>query len=324
MWAPGVPAWDDVTVVDPRTMSKPRFVARVAREAPRYDAVIVNGSARFHDLYRDLVAGLLIGARRHPTPLVVAETAWDLGSAPLSRRLGGIGGDFGFGGLVTLGVRAFDGDHVSYCVFSDEERHLFCATFGIPRERVQVVRFGHSLWSRADGPTADGGYVFAGGDSLRDWHTLVEAVRGLGDVRVRIGTTNELPTLPANVTGGPVSHDEYNELLANARVVVVPMRSTRRGAGLITYMNAMALGKPVIATTSPAAHEYIDDGRTGVLVPPGDPRALREALVRLLDPAHAGEREAMGAAARAAVRTPQQYWQSLRDAAERAAARSAP
>lgn len=305
-------------MLDRRTMSKAALVARLVRAAPRFDATVINGAARFHDLYQDLVAAAMLARRRRPPPIVVAETAWGLGSAPLSKRLGL--GDFQLGGVARAGVSALDGDHVTYCVFSEEERDLLGRTFGIPHARIACVRFAHSLWSRADGPVGDGGYVFAGGDSLRDWHTLLAAVDGL-DVPVRIGTRNELGPLPANVTGGPVAPEEYDELLAGARLVVVPMRDARRGAGLITYLNAMALGKPVVVTESPAVHEYVDDGRTGVVVPPADPTALREAITWLLDPSHAEHREAMGRAARAAVRQPADYWQSLRDVAEAAARR---
>ena len=324
MWAPGVPAWQDVTVLDRRTMSRPGLVARLVREAPKFDATVINGAARFHDLYQDLVAAVALARRRRPPPIVVAETAWDLGSAPLSRLLGGRGRGLGFGfglgfaSFTRLGVRALDGDHVTYVVFSEEERELFADSFRIPRERIACVRFAHSLWSRADGPTGDGGYVFAGGDSLRDYQTLIAAARGL-DAPVRIATNNDLGSLPANVTGGPVPHEEYVKLLANARAVVVPIRGGRRGAGLITYLNAMALGKPVIVTDSPAVAEYIDDGLTGIVVPPDDPAALRDAMSWAVMPESRTDAEAMGRRARAAVHHPNEYWAALREVAERAA-----
>jgi Glycosyl transferases group 1 len=246
----------------------------------------------------------------------VGETAWDLGSAPLSNLLGRDG--FGLASVARLGVRAFDGDHVTYVVFSQEERRLFAGSFGVPLDRIAVVKFAHSLWSRADGPTSDGGYVFAGGDSLRDYDTLIEAARGL-DAPVRIGTNNPLGPLPENVTGGPVTPKEYDELLANARAVAVPMRRGRRGAGLITYLNAMALGKPVIVTDSPAVGEYVEHGRTGIVVPPEDPKALRDALTWAVAPENQAEVRAMGERARAAADHPNDYWQALRNVAERAA-----
>jgi hypothetical protein len=316
MWAPGVPAWEDVTVLDRRTTSWPKHVARLVREAPRYDATIVNGAARFHDMYQDLVAATLLARRRRPPRIVVAETAWDLGSAPLSNLLGRDG--FGLASVARLGVRALDGDHMTYVVFSEEERRLFAGSFGIPLERIAVVKFAHSLWSRADGPTSDGGYVLAGGDSLRDYGTLIEAARGLG-APVRIATNNELGALPENVTGGPVTPAEYDELLANARAVVVPIRRGRRAAGLITYLNAMALGKPVIVTDSPAVAEYVEHGSTGIVVRPEDPIALREALAWAVAPENEAEVRAMGERASAAVDHPNDYWRALRNVAERAA-----
>ncbi len=61
-------------------------------------------------------------------------------------------------------------------------------------------------------------------------------------------------------------------------------------------LEAMLLGRPVIATGMGGPREIIDDGVTGVLVPPGDAHALATAITRLLeDPATA---EAMGRAAR--------------------------
>jgi glycosyltransferase involved in cell wall biosynthesis len=318
LWAPGDPAWRDVTVLDFRTMSWPRFVGRLVREAPRYDATVINGAARFHERYRDLVAAALIARRRRPPPVVVAETAWDVGSAPLSARLGF--GSFSLGGLTRAAVRALDGPHVTYCVLSEEERGMFSDAFGIPRERVVCTPFGHMLWSRADGPTSDGGYLFAGGDSLRDYDTLLAAVEGQ-DVPVRLVTNRSFERLPARVTVGPVPYEEYVELLAAARFVVVPMRTVRRSAGLITYLNAMALGKLVIVSDTPAVREYVEHERTGLIVPPEDPRALRDAIAWTLDPANSEQVEAIGLRAREAVRHPTAYWRALRRVAERAARR---
>jgi glycosyltransferase involved in cell wall biosynthesis len=49
---------------------------------------------------------------------------------------------------------------------------------------------------------------------------------------------------------------------------------------------AMALGLPVVATDcSPGVREYLDDGRAGLLVPPGDPRALARGIEQLLSDA---------------------------------------
>jgi glycosyltransferase involved in cell wall biosynthesis len=49
----------------------------------------------------------------------------------------------------------------------------------------------------------------------------------------------------------------------------------------VVPLEAMAKGLPVIATAAGGTPEAVEDGRTGVLVPPGDPAALRTAILRL-------------------------------------------
>ena len=61
-------------------------------------------------------------------------------------------------------------------------------------------------------------------------------------------------------------------------------------------MEAMALGKAIVATRVGGIPDLVEHERTGLLVPPGDEGALVEALERLL--LRPEEREAMGAAAR--------------------------
>jgi len=52
----------------------------------------------------------------------------------------------------------------------------------------------------------------------------------------------------------------------------------------------MALSRPVVASAVGGIPEMIDDGRTGLLVPPRDAGALAAAITRLLqDPGHAAD-----------------------------------
>ena len=61
-------------------------------------------------------------------------------------------------------------------------------------------------------------------------------------------------------------------------------------------IEAMALGKPVIAPREGGPLVIVVDGETGLLVPPRDPHALAEALVTLVG--NPAQREAMGRAGR--------------------------
>ena len=103
---------------------------------------------------------------------------------------------------------------------------------------------------------------------------------GLGD-RVRLlGERHDVP-----------------ELLAAADVFVLSSRS--EGAPL-SVLEAMAAGLPVVASAVGGVPELVVDGETGLLVPPGEPAALAEALARLLD--DPGLRERLGAAGRERAR----------------------
>ena len=44
---------------------------------------------------------------------------------------------------------------------------------------------------------------------------------------------------------------------------------------------ALGAGRPVVATSIAATRDYIQDGTDGLLVPPGDPGALADAIARL-------------------------------------------
>jgi glycosyltransferase involved in cell wall biosynthesis len=67
-------------------------------------------------------------------------------------------------------------------------------------------------------------------------------------------------------------------VLAGAHALVVP--SLREGLGMVA-LEALAVGRPVIASGTGGLVETVVDGDDGVLVPPGDPQALADALRRL-------------------------------------------
>lgn len=93
---------------------------------------------------------------------------------------------------------------------------------------------------------------------------------------------------------GVVSGEALPELYQNARLVAIP--STGPEAFSLVGVEAMAFGRPVVASAAGGITDWLVDEETGLLVPPGDPQALARAMDRLLqDPDLADRLGRMGA-----------------------------
>jgi glycosyltransferase involved in cell wall biosynthesis len=121
---------------------------------------------------------------------------------------------------------------------------------------------------------------------------LVEAAKG--HELVVAGDGPERANVPQ--ARGWVPRAELERLYDRAAVVACP--SHREGFGL-ACAEAMAHGRPVVASAVGGLRDLVVDGETGLLIPPRDVTALREALERLL--ADAALRGRLGAAARERV-----------------------
>jgi rhamnosyl/mannosyltransferase len=98
-------------------------------------------------------------------------------------------------------------------------------------------------------------------------------------------------------------------------VLVLPSRS--EGLGRVV-VEAFCRGRGVVGSRVGGIPDIVEDGKTGILVSPGDPGALADAVVRALSDGVLAER--LGAEAHQAVRpwlaTPEEYARRLRDLVE--------
>ena len=126
---------------------------------------------------------------------------------------------------------------------------------------------------------------------------LVEAMAGLSAARlVIVGAEPEHARArrwaerPGVIVRGPVPFDEVPRYLAAADVVAVPQLATSDTVGQVPakLFDAMAMARPIVSTSVSMIPEILDG--CGLLVPPGEPRALRAVLETLLaDPDRARE-----------------------------------
>jgi glycosyltransferase involved in cell wall biosynthesis len=159
---------------------------------------------------------------------------------------------------------------------------------------VRVIPSGVDL-PPVVGPEADPPEVLYAGRLSEEKGVLelVEATRGMNLVVAGDGPLRG--RVPA--ARGFVPNRQLQALYARAAVVACPSR--REGFG-VACLEAMAHGRAVVATGVGGLRDLVVDGKTGLVVPPRDPAALRAALEQLL--ADPKLRQRLGAAGRQRAR----------------------
>lgn len=199
-------------------------------------------------------------------------------------------------------------------------------------KKVLLVANGTEVVSRDEPPSSasldtkvppvDGERLLVGIGRMVDkkgFRYLLDALPALfekhPDVRlVLAGGGDLLPTLQAQAQSlglgdrvlfpGMLAHDEVLALLTRAEVFVMPSVRDEKGNidGLpIVVLEAMAAGRPIVATDLAGMPLAVDHDKTGLLVPEKDPAALTQALDQLL--ADPGTARAMGEAGRQKIET---------------------
>jgi glycosyltransferase involved in cell wall biosynthesis/GT2 family glycosyltransferase len=186
-----------------------------------------------------------------------------------------------------------------------------------PTERLILAPHGLSDWAEAEPAPAPRNvlrFLFVGRlESRKGIDTLLAAAPAVlrrfpasrldivGDDSIEGGkykadflARGDLEDLAGRVT----FHGRVDEEILRARyrdcdVLVAPSRYESFG---LIYVEGMIFGKPVIGGRAGGGPEVIEEGLTGLTVPPGDAEALAEAMTRLAS--DAGLRRAMGDAGR--------------------------
>jgi glycosyltransferase involved in cell wall biosynthesis len=190
-------------------------------------------------------------------------------------------------------VRTLTARRAAHIVCSSDYFRAIVLTWGIAPERVSVLpntvpRYDdlpprETLRERLglDGKTL----AFAGRlTRQKALDVTLAAVAELDDVRLLVaGTGEERARLEASAGAGveflgPLARREATELFAAADGAV--MSSSWETGRPFSAIEALSVGTPVIATRVGGVPEIVTDGVNGLLVEPGDPAALADALRR--------------------------------------------
>ena len=170
--------------------------------------------------------------------------------------------------------------------------------YGMPAEKITVIPPGVNpgLWTRPQGfeKPADGvtRILFVGGDLARKGgDLLIEAFRSIYAEKLELHLVTKTPVAPAP---GIFTYSDLGPndprlvaLYHRADLFVLP---TSGDCLPMVLSEAGAAGLPAISTTVAGIPEIVADGASGLLIPPGDGRALRAALERLTGDAALRER----------------------------------
>jgi glycosyltransferase involved in cell wall biosynthesis len=192
-------------------------------------------------------------------------------------------------------------------LWSTVQRAIVVDKIKIPPKKIVFINyFVDQKFFRPMGRESD--MICSVGSEMRDFPTLLDALKGV-DIRCHIaaGTLNGVQTpwvntiervreLPPNVTVGGKTPAALRELYARSRFVVIPLLESDTDNGITCILEAMAMGKPVICSRIKGQVDVIQDGKTGIFVPVGDSKALREAILYLWS--NPREAERMGRAGR--------------------------
>ncbi len=181
-------------------------------------------------------------------------------------------------------------------VYASTQEAFAVGALGIEQDRVQRIpfhadtRFFHPLLEVE--PLSN--QLCAVGREGRDYPTLFAAVQGLPEFSLKLTSaspwskkadSSRVRTLPGNVQCAqtPYSDDELRTLYASSKIVCVPLYPTDFQAGITSILEAMAMGRPVIATRTAGLSDVLWHEENCLTVAPGDVSGWREAIARLTE-----------------------------------------
>jgi len=190
---------------------------------------------------------------------------------------------------------------------TEAQAAYYVERFGLPPDRVRVCLVGAEERLFSPRPSADHPFhaLFVGKlIPLHGLDTILAAARLASEVPFRIigsgQLERELAHAPPNVDRvGWVEYERLPEELHSSGCALGVFGTSPKAARVIPNKayQALACGVPLVTADTPAARELLSNDENALLVPPGDPQALADAVRRLARDRAAAER--IGAAGRA-------------------------
>ena len=145
-----------------------------------------------------------------------------------------------------------------------------------PDDVMRIITVANLIWQKGLN------YLIAAAKKVCEHMRNVEfIIVGEGPLRDEfLRQIRELKLEDKVVLAGSLPYEEALKLMASADIFVLPSVYDQLP---IVILEAMALGKPVVATNVCGIPEVIEDAKTGLLVKPSDVDSLAETILRLIE-----------------------------------------
>jgi glycosyltransferase involved in cell wall biosynthesis len=176
-----------------------------------------------------------------------------------------------------LGCRAIK----TIVCFNTAELALYRATFPDIRTKFRTTLLAEA---GIDAPVADDGYFLAAGRENRDYAFLLSCFARWPERRLVVVSDTLGPVDAPNIAVHSATYGAaYVDMVARCHAVVFAFQDPNISSGQLVFLQALKLGKPVIATKSGCLAGYLIDDENGLAIAK-DPAALDKAIAALADP----------------------------------------
>ncbi|MEX0271605.1 glycosyltransferase family 4 protein [Leptolyngbyaceae cyanobacterium UHCC 1019] len=175
-----------------------------------------------------------------------------------------------------------------FVVHTRRECEMYSQWLGLPKERFVFLPYQVADIPVTYSENTTQPFIAAIGSAHRDFPTLFQAVETLKLPTVIAAGSRALAglQLPSLVQAPlDIGKQDCLRLAQEARINILPMKTNSQitAAGQVTIVEAMRMGRVVIASRCNGAEDYITHGETGLLVEPGSTPALIRAIETLWD-----------------------------------------
>jgi glycosyltransferase involved in cell wall biosynthesis len=181
--------------------------------------------------------------------------------------------------LAKLSVQHID----RFVVHTRREREIYSRWLDLPIERFEFVPYQAPNIKVEYEENTEKPFVTSLGSAHRDFPNFFKAVEKLKLPTVLATGPSalegiEVPSLVQTPFG--ISRQDCFRFAQQGRIVVLPLKPKEgiTAAGQVTIVEAMRMGRPLIATRCNGAEDYIIHGETGLLVEPNSWESMAEAI----------------------------------------------